>query len=474
MKKTVFSRIFFINVIIIIISMLALALSGYFLISHHVYKERVDTLKDNANAISGFINSGVPPERLENFLYGFSRSSNKSILIIDKTGKILMASVMEKSFNHNIKYVDRKYYQDVLSGHEHIDKGTLGGIYTSEMFTLQLPVVAKPENVVIGAIFISANAPEMFHLQLGLYRTMGIAIIAVLLLSFALSFALSKNISKPIKAIGAAAKNFAKGDFSSRVKIHKNSYNITEIRELTNSFNDMAFSMEKADDIKNNFISDVSHELRTPMTTIGGFVDGILDGTIPQDRHTEYLTIVKDEITRLSSLVNSFLDVTRAETQNKTLKFTVFDINEAIRRSLISFENQISSKQINVGVSFETDVCMVRADIDGIRQVLTNLMENAVKFTPEGGTIKITVSERQQEVFVSIYNTGCGISQDDQKLIFERFYKADKSRSINRQGTGIGLYIVKDIINRHGKDIIVKSREGEYAEFTFTVERGKI
>lgn len=473
MKKTVFSRIFFINIVVIIISMLALAVSGYFLISHHVYKERVDTLKDNANAISGFINSGVPPERLENFLYGFSRSSNKSILIIDKTGKILMASAVEENFNPNVKYIDQKYYQDVLSGREHIDKGTLGGVYTSEMFTLQLPVVAKPEDVV-GAIFISANAPEMFHLQLGLYRTMGIAIIAVLLLSFALSFALSKNISKPIKAIGAAAKSFAKGDFSSRVKIHKNSYNITEIRELTNSFNDMAFSMEKADDIKNNFISDVSHELRTPMTTIGGFVDGILDGTIPEERHAEYLTIVRDEISRLSSLVNSFLDVTRAETLNKTLDFTVFDINETIRRSLISFENQISSKRINVSVAFETDVCMVRADIDGIRQVLTNLMENAVKFTPDDGTIKITVSTRQQEVFVSIYNTGCGISQDDQKLIFERFYKADKSRSINRQGTGIGLYIVKDIINRHGKDITIKSTEGEYAEFTFNLERGKI
>ncbi len=474
MKKTVFSRIFFINVIIIIISTLALAVSGYLLISHHVYKERVDTLKDNANAISGFINSGVPSERLENFLYGFSRSSNKSILIIDKTGKILMASAMEENFNHNVKYVDKKYYQDVLSGREHIDKGTLGGVYTSEMFTLQLPVVAKPENVVIGAIFISANAPEMFHLQLGLYRTMGIAIIAVLLLSFALSFALSKNISKPIKAIGAAAKNFAKGDFSSRVKIHKNSYNITEIRELTNSFNDMAFNMEKADDIKNNFISDVSHELRTPMTTIGGFVDGILDGTIPEERHKEYLIIVKDEISRLSSLVNSFLDVTRGKDVNKALEFAVFDINEVIRRTLISFENKISSKQINVDVIFESDVCMVNADIDGIRQVLTNLVENAIKFTPDEGTIKITVYTRQQEVFVSIYNSGCGISQDDQKFIFERFYKADKSRSINRQGTGIGLYIVKDILNRHGKDIEVKSIEGEYAEFTFTLSRGRI
>jgi len=333
-------------------------------------------------------------------------------------------------------------------------------------------VSVHPKSV-LGAIFISAPAPEMRQMQLYLYRTLGIAILCVLLLSFLISYAFSKKISKPINAIGNAARKFAKGDFSSRVQTGKKGHDITEIEELTNSFNDMAFSLERAEDIRNNFISDVSHELRTPMTTIAGFVDGILDGTVPEDRQKDYLVIVKDEIARLSALVNSFLDVTRAETGGQPLEISNFDINEVIRRILFNFESRISEKQIYMEISFDTDPSFVRADSDAIKRVLTNLIENAIKFTNESGIIRISVITRQQEVSVAVYNTGCGISEDDQKMIFERFYKVDKSRSLNREGTGIGLYIVKDIINRHGKDIKVKSTENEYAEFIFTLDKGK-
>ena len=271
-----------------------------------------------------------------------------------------------------------------------------------------------------------------------------------------------------------AVKKFAKGDFSSRVENGKDEHNITEIGELTDSFNDMAFHLEKAEDIRNNFISDVSHELRTPMTSIGGFVDGILDGTIPEERHIEYLTIVKSEISRLSSLVNSFLDVTRKADGIQKLEMSDFDINEVIRRTLFNFESRICEKQIFVDVIFETDGCPVRADKDAITRVMTNLIENAIKFTNDRGTLRISTAVRQQEVSVLVYNTGCGISEDDRKMIFERFYKADKSRSVNCEGTGIGLYIVKEILNRHGKNISVRSNEGEFAEFVFTLDKGKM
>ena len=240
------------------------------------------------------------------------------------------------------------------------------------------------------------------------------------------------------------------------------------------AFNDMAFHIEKAEDIRNNFISDVSHELRTPMTTIGGFVDGILDGTIPKDRQSDYLVIVKDEIARLSALTNSFLDVTRNSSGKQKLEMTNFDINETIRRTLFNFEQRICEKSLEVDVVFETESCVVKADKDEITRVLTNLIENAIKFTNEGGILRISTGSRQHEVFVSVYNTGCGIAEEDRKLIFERFYKADKSRSLNREGTGIGLFIVKEIINRHGGNISVKSVEGEYAEFIFTLGKGKI
>lgn len=473
MKKTVFSKIFLNNVIIIVSSMLILAISGFIIITYVEYNARMDTLKDNAKAISRFIDSGVSADRLENLLYGFSHSANKNIIIINNAGQIIMESTVDGSYTGEKRIVEKKYCRDVLSGKEHVEKGTLGGIYSFDMYTLQLPILEQRLGRIVGAIFISMPAPEMLELQGRLFGTMSIAFLAVLLMSFLLSYALSKRISKPIKKMGIAVRKFAKGDFSSRVDLEKGN-SITEIEELEAAFNDMAFHLEKAESIRNNFISDVSHELRTPMTTIGGFVDGILDGTVPEEQQEEYLKIVKDEISRLSSLVNSFLDVTRTSKNKQELHVAVFDINETIKRTLFNFENRICEKDIDVEVVFETDACYVRADKDSITRVLTNLIENAIKFTNNGGKLKISTEIRQQEAFVSVYNTGCGISNEDRKLIFERFYKVDKSRSLNRDGTGIGLYIVKDIINRHGKNIIVKSVEGEYAEFVFTLDKGKI
>ena len=473
MKKTVFFKLFFNNIIIIIISTLILAMSGYVLISHTVYRERVETLRGNATAISGFINSGVTPERLESFIYGFSHSTGNNIIIIDDKGKILMVSSVGDFYTPNASSVDMEYCKEVLRGRDHIDRGTLGGVYKAEMFTLQMPVMSPNPRQVVGAIFISAPAPKMLRMQLYLYRTLVIAIVCVLLLSLVISYALSRKISKPIKDMGRAVKKFAKGDFLSRVEPGKKGYNITEIEELAESFNDMAFSLEKAEDIRNNFISDVSHELRTPMTTIGGFVDGILDGTIPADKQNDYLVIVKDEVARLSSLINSFLDVTRSESGSHPLEFSNFDINETIRRMMVNFESKISEKEIFVDIDFDAEQCLVKADLGEIKRVLTNLIENAIKFTNKQGIIKISVKSRQQDAEISVYNTGCGIAENDRKLIFERFYKADKSRSLNREGTGIGLYIVKEIINRHGKNIEVRSQENEYAEFIFTLDKVK-
>ncbi len=473
MKRTVFSKIFLNNIIIIMVGMIILTVSGYLLISGAVYHAHVETLKDNARSISGFIRNGVPPERLENFIYGFSHSAKKNILIIDNKGKIIMESTIDDTYNDNVKYVDEKYCESVFSGHEHVERGTLGNVYKADMFTLQLPVVERFSSKVVGAIFISAPAPEMRQMQGQLFKTMSMALVAVLFISLILSYALSKRISNPIKSVVTAVKQFAKGDFSSRVEDDENKTNITEIKELTDAFNNMAFHLEKAEDIRNNFISDVSHELRTPMTSIGGFVDGILDGTIPEEQHKEYLAIVKSEVSRLSSLVNSFLDVTRNAEGRQKLEISNFDINEVIRKTLFNFESRICEKRIFVDLVFETDYCFVKADCDAITRVMTNLIENAIKFTDDEGKLRISTVVRQQEVFVSVYNTGCGISADDKKLIFERFYKVDKSRSVNREGTGIGLYIVREIINRHGKSISVKSTEGEYAEFVFSLDKGK-
>lgn len=471
MKKSIFSKIFFINIIVIVVTMLILSVTQYTMISQYIYRERISTLKNNALTIAGYIQNGTLKERLESFLYGFSRSTDTNILIVDSDGQILLSSTHDTVYNENTLRIDKKYTADVFSNREHIVRGTMGGVYKTDMFTLQIPITDSSHSVVLGAILISSTAPEMTRMQSHLARLIGISFLVVIAISFLLSLAISKTLSRPIKKIGSAAKSFAKGDFSSRVQINAADAKIVEIDELARSFNDMASSLERSDEIKNSFISDVSHELRTPMTTIGGFVDGILDDTIPPERQRDYLLIVKDEITRLSSLVNSFLDIARLQNDKGALEMTVFDVNELIRRALVSFESKIEEKSIFVDISTESDVCTVKADKNRIRQVLNNLIENAVKFTNPNGLLKITTSVGQNEAEIVIYNTGCGIADEDIRLIFERFYKSDKSRSLNKSGTGIGLYIVKDILGRHGKDIYVRSKYGEFAEFKFSLDK---
>ncbi len=471
--KSIFLRIFSINLVTIIVSFMILALMQSVLISQFVYREKINGLKDNAKTIAKIIESGTTAEPLKNFLYGFSHSTKTNILIVDASGDILLTSTQDDVYNQNILRIDEKYYEDVMSNREHIAKGTLGNVYRTDMFTLQVPIVASNQSAVIGAIYISIPVPEMTRAQTRFYKILALSLCLVVLISLALSFALSRRISKPIKKVSKTAKQFAQGDFSSRVALDEKTDNIIEINELTQTFNDMAYSLEKSDDIRSNFLSDVAHELRTPMTTISGFVDGILDDTIPEERQKDYLVIVRDEVTRLSGLVNSFLDLTRLQTGNQTLEATNFDINETIRRTLVGFENKIEEKNISVSLDTEDERLLVKADMNAIRQVLTNLIENAIKFTNCGGELKISAKPLKHEVKISVYNTGCGIAQGDIKMIFERFYKADKSRSQNREGTGIGLYIVKDILNRHGKNITVQSCEGQFAEFSFTLDRGK-
>lgn len=222
-----------------------------------------------------------------------------------------------------------------------------------------------------------------------------------------------------------------------------------------------------------SFISDVSHELRTPMTTIGGFIDGMLDDTIPPEKQKTYLKIVKDEVTRLTRLVNTFLDITRMQSDKVNLVISDFDINEVIRLIIIGLGNKIDAKNLEINLIFDRDVSYVRADADKIKMVLTNLFDNAIKFTNDKGTITIETLPKGGEVQISVHNTGVGIPAEQQKIIFERLYKVDKSRSINKEGTGIGLYIVKSMLAAHGKDIKVDSVEGEYARFTFSLDKGR-
>jgi signal transduction histidine kinase len=215
----------------------------------------------------------------------------------------------------------------------------------------------------------------------------------------------------------------------------------------------------------------VSHELKTPMTSIAGFIDGILDGTVPEEKREYYLNIVSDEVKRLSRLVHQFLDIARIEAGELKINPTQFDVEETVRRVIVGFEYAINEKKLVVrGLDESADVqMMVYADPDLTHQTLYNLVDNAVKFADNGGYIEINVVRRGKQVYISVKNSGMGIPQQELPFVFNRFFKTDKSRSFDRKGVGLGLYIAKTVLNIQKEDIVVKSVEGEFCEFVFTL-----
>lgn len=279
---------------------------------------------------------------------------------------------------------------------------------------------------------------------------------------------ISRRITDPLKQIGEAAKEYAQGRFTVRVKVDGQD----EITELSRAFNNMASSLAAHEENRNTFIANVSHDLRTPMTTISGFVDGILDGTIPPEDEKRYLETISAEVHRLSRLVNTLLEVSRLES-GRSMKVSDFNLTEKARQILISLMGKIETKKLDV--EFEdggTDI-YVLADPDAIHQVLYNLLDNAVKFTQENGTIAIHISAvRGKKAQVRIRNTGEGIPAEEMAHIFERFYKSDRSRGLDKTGTGLGLYIVKTILDKHGESISVDSVVGSYTEFCFGLSLG--
>ena len=267
--------------------------------------------------------------------------------------------------------------------------------------------------------------------------------------------------------MSAAAKTFGNGDFSVRVPVTSRD----EMGQLAMAFNNMADSLSNSESMNRSFVANVSHELKTPMTTIAGFIDGILDGTIPPDRQNYYLRIVSDEVKRLSRLVRTMLNLSRIDNGELKLRPVDFDLSDTVLSTVLTFEKSIEEKQIDIRGLDTLSPHTVRGDEDLLHQVVYNLVENAVKFTNRNGYIAFGITDSIDRILVSIENSGGGIPTDELPLIFEKFYKTDKSRSQDKNGMGLGLYLVKTIIKLHGGDISVTSAEDQFTRFSFFIPK---
>ena len=342
----------------------------------------------------------------------------------------------------------------------------LDSMFASEVLLCNR-AICSPTGELMGYVAVSSSMAPNGRIMAELIKTVVSSALLVLVAVMIALYFISEKVTSPLREMSAAARNFANGKFDSRVRVHGND----EVAKLAVSFNNMADSLENLEKMRSSFVANVSHDLRTPMTTIAGFIDGIRDGVIPPEEQGHYLEVISAEVHRLSRLVSSLLDLSRLQAGDRKLVSSAFDICEMGRVILISFEQKIEEKKLNVEFECDRDRMMIYADHDAIYQVFYNICHNALKFSREGGVLRIRITEKNHQVTVSVYNEGQGIPQEDLPYVFERFYKTDKSRSLDKSGVGLGLYISKTIVEAHGERIWVNSESGMNCEFFFTMPK---
>ena len=487
MFKSIFSKYLAAFIASILISFTVLSGIITSIISTYATSENEDALYNTTTTVALHItNESI--EDLRSYTYSdmfkkivtpiVNRDKDVELLIADASGRVLMSSIgcvvvdgvkipttsgdlgrlnlanfTEKENEEGIKYL--------------FHRGKLGKYVKENSIACAVPIITNGENrgyvIALSSTedtdkLISATIKAVFH------SSAWVMLAAVIAIYF-----ISERIISPLRNMTNASKKLANGDYSTRVTVVGEG----EVADLGNAFNNMAESIENLDKMRSSFMASVSHDLRTPMTTISGFIEGITSGAIPPEKHEYYLGVISSEVHRLSRLVTQLLDVTRLESGDRKFNFTDFDVAEVARIILISFEQKIEEKKLDVSFECDSDNMCVHADKDAIYQVLYNLCHNAIKFSAEGGKFEIKITEiADKKIRISVYDEGKTIAKEEESLVFERFFKSDKSRGLDKSGVGLGLYISKTIIDAHNEKIGVRTVDGVGTEFYFTLKEG--
>lgn len=412
-------------------------------------------------SINDYLSKKISKERLLTQISIMDEMTNARVWLVDKYG-FLYAYSSNDMKNMMGKQITDQEIQEVRSGNIVIKNGSFRQIFSTPMLTVGIPIIVDGQ--VQSAVFLHTPLMELKNTLKTVYFVIWMSAFFAIFISAIIIYYFSDRILiRPLNKINKTAKSIAKGEFDKRVNLESDD----EIGDLAVSFNYMADSLQNLEDMRRSFIANISHELRSPMTSINGFITGMIDGTIPQERWTYYLNIVHDEIKRLMRLINEILDLARIESGEFSVNMGVFDLNELIRQRIIKFEEKINKRNIEVNVKLIENKLNVKGDKDRIDQVLTNLIDNAIKFVKDEGLIEIKTEIKDRKVLVHVYNNGPAIPKDEIKYIWERFHKVDKARQ-KGGGTGLGLSIVRQIINKHGETIWVES--GDFGtRFSFTL-----
>ena len=471
--KSSFGRVFYAAALILLLALTMLGVSFQQLVKNYLTESTFSRLDQDAEVLSHLASSYAAGEDTssQDFLLSLdvaSRLTDTDIIICNAEGKVVLCSDSPFVCKHLKLQINSDYLEKVSSAGVDRTTGVIRGLYDDSRFLTAMPIQDETEGSLLGLVMVSVPTADTTAVLKKLANLYLNTAFVVVLLSALGALAYADRSSRPLREMAKAANDFGHGNLEARVRV-EDSYS-EETRDLAVAFNNMASSLQKSEYQRQEFVANVSHELKTPMTTISGYVDGILDGTIPAERQEKYLRIVSDETKRLSRLVRSMLDISQLQKEEgiPDEKKMHFDLEECAGLVLVNFEKKINDKHLNVQVDFPEHPVYTFANRDYITQVIYNLIDNAVKFCPEGKTLGLRIQEGGGKAYVSVSNEGDTIPPEELPLVFDRFHKLDKSRSQNRDGWGLGLYIVKTIVCSHGENISVTSKDGK-TEFTFTM-----
>lgn len=497
MQRSLFDRIYILFLIIMILSFGFLTLYISYTARDSLVEEKKASLTIEAKLISDmsvnhYMNGEISDFQLTADLNYYSKLFQSDIWCLDSNGNIYarsnrdityVESPVENEENpkksndsanifapllsdipNNIYMINTDY--DMANTEPIV--GDFYGIFKTDVITVNLPIISSDQTPK-GAILIHSSMDQINHKMMKTYSSTLIPCLIIIVIAFSFIAIVSKKIIKPIKHLSSVARDYSEGNFDVKTGIQSKD----EIGQLADSMEYMADELSKLDQYRHDFVSNISHDFRSPLTSIKGYVSAMLDGTIPPNKQERYLNIVLDETQRLTKLTQGLLDLNHLEIYGPYLKMSEFDFIDVVKATLNTFEIKCIDKGIAIYLNNHATNTVVTADQTKIQQVIYNLIDNAIKFTPSGKKINVSIHETNDKLYVTVKDEGIGMSEDTQRKIWTRFYKGDQSRGKDKQGTGLGLAITKEIIKAHNETIEVSSTEGEGSKFVFSLTKAK-
>ena len=468
MKRTFFDKVIVGILLLLVVVFLGLVSYTTYATQNALVQEKQGNLINEAmllsqQTISPYIQGSTSLEYLKVRFDEFEDTLKTKVWFFADDGQLIAVSKPEnyKEIPSNIKNLDNE--MDLEESFS--ITGNFYDIFDGTMISVGLPVYAKEE--LQGYLLLHTSMSEMDNIQDNMLNITYMPFMVMLLISVVVLMYFSKTVLRPIAKINHTAREYAKGNFEARTGVERKD----EIGELSDSLEYMAGELSKLDEYRKNFIANISHDFRSPLTSIKGYLEAMLDGTIPVEKYDRYLNIVLNESKRLTKLTTGLLELNNFDTYGPILERQEFDITDVIQETKNTFEGKCEEKKIDLQLNCMTENTNVYADKMKIGQVIYNLVDNAIKFSPEHGMITISVYDKNGKIFVSVKDEGPGIETDKQNRVWERFYKTDSSRGKDKKGTGLGLSITKEIIKAHGEHINLVSTEGAGSEFIFTLSR---